>query len=88
MNLRKKTLYAKIINYLTKKGNKKLAKRIFDLALLNASRVLNIGSFKLLSTVFDKLTVAVEIRDITKKGKVYHIPFPIQKSRQQYLSIK
>ena len=87
-SLKKQTLYNSIINYLTKNGNKELAKKNFHLSLIKASKIANIGSQYLLALVFKKLSVSVEVNDVHRRGKNFKIPFFITLKRQRYLSIK
>lgn len=84
----KKTLFNSIITFLTKKGKKELAKKIFQNALLKASRKLNLSCQFLLVNAFKKLHSSIEVKDIKRRRKRFKIPFFIKESRQRYLSIK
>jgi ribosomal protein S7 len=87
-NLKMQTLYNSIINYLTKKGNKQLAKKLFHNSLIDASKKAKLSSQYLLALVFKKLSVSVEVKDVHRRGKTFKIPFFINLKRQRYLSIK
>lgn len=84
----KKTLYNSIITYITKKGNKELATKLVNEALLKASKKLKLGSQLILAIAFKNLNVCVEVKDVSRRGKIFKIPFPITLKRQRYLSIK
>jgi ribosomal protein S7 len=84
----KKTLYTSIITYITKKGNKELATKLVNAALLKATKKLKLGSQLILAIAFKNLNVCVEVKDVSRRGKIFKIPFPITLKRQRYLSIK
>jgi len=86
--MKKKTLLAAIINFITKKGKKELAKKIFQNALLKASKKLNLGCQFLLVNVFKRLHSFIEVKDVKRRRKFFKIPFFISENRQRYLSIK
>jgi len=83
-----KTLFNLIVNYLTKKGNKDLAKKIIKNALLKASRKLKRGCQYILAIAFKRLSTFVEIKDVKRRRKYLKIPFFINPRRQRYLSVK
>lgn len=86
--MKKKTLLNVIVNFITKKGKKELAKKIFQSALFKASKKLNLGCQFLLLNVFKRLHSFIEIKDVKRRRKFFKIPFFINESRQRYLSIK
>ena len=73
---------------LRKKEKKELARRIFQVALLKASKKIHLGSHFLLSNAFKKLQSSVEVKDIKRRRKLFKIPFFIRPKRQKYLSIR
>lgn len=85
---KKKTLLTAIVNFITKKGKKELAKKIFQNALFKASKKLNLGCQFLLVNVFKRLHSFIEIKDVKRRRKFFKIPFFISENRQRYLSIK
>jgi small subunit ribosomal protein S7 len=84
----KKTLLCAIINFITKKGKKELAKKIFLNALIKTSKKLNLDGQFILVNVFKRLYAAVEVKDIKRRRKFFKIPFFINEARQCYLGIK
>ena len=85
---KKKTLYQRLVFVLTKKGQKHLAVLILNRALLKASKKTKIGVHSLIASIFKKLSVSIEVKDVHRRKKVFKIPFPISLSRQKYLAIK
>lgn len=85
---KKKTLLNAIITFITKKGKKELAKKIFQTALIKASKKTNLGCQFLLVNVFKRLHSSVEVKDVKRRRKFFKIPFFISLNRQRYLSIK
>lgn len=85
---KKKTLLNAIITFITKKGKKDLAKKIFENALIKASKKLGLGCQFLLVNAFKKLGSSIEVKDVKRRRKIFKIPFFINENRQRYLSIK
>lgn len=85
---KKKTLLTAISNFITKKGKKELAKKIFQHALLKASKKTNLGCQFLLVNAFKKLQSSIEVKEVKRRRKKFKIPFFISLNRQKYLSIK
>lgn len=77
-----------IITFITKKGKKELAKKIFENALIKASKKMNLGCQYLLVNAFKKLASSIEVKDVKRRRKYFKIPFFISGNRQRYLSIK
>lgn len=86
--LKTKSLLKAIVNYITKKGKKELAKKIFQIALLKASKKLHLESHLLLINAFNKLQSSVEVKEVHRRRKIFKIPFFINLKRQKYLSIR
>jgi len=85
---KKKTLLSSIVNFITKKGRKELAKKIFLNALIKASKKMNLDCQFLLVNVFKRLCASIEVKDIKRRRKFFKIPFFISDVRQRYLGIK
>jgi len=83
-----KSLFKALVNYITKKGKKELAKKIFKIALFKASKKIPLRSHLLLLNAFKKLQSSVEVKDVKRRQKVFKIPFFIVSKRQKYLSIR
>jgi len=86
--LKKKSLLNVLITFITKKGKKELAKKIFHRALIKASKKTHLGSHFLLAKAFKKLQASVEVKDVKRRRKFFKIPFFVHFKRQRYLSIK
>ncbi len=84
----KKTLFNLITNFMLKKGKKDLAKKVLKIALIKASKKINLGSQLILAIVFKKLRASVEVKDVKRRRNYLKIPFFIRLKRQRYLSIK
>ena len=86
--MQKKNLFDSIVCYLTKKGNKKLARLLLQKALIKCSKKCHLGCKKILAYAFKKLYVSVEVRDVARRRKIFKVPFFISLNRQRYLAIK
>ena len=85
---KKKTLLSAIVNFITKKGRKELAKKIFLNALLKTSKKTKLDCQFLLVNIFKRLCASIEVKDIKRRRKFFKIPFFIGEARQRYLGIK
>lgn len=86
--MRKKTIYDSFLGFLTKRGNKAIAKNLVDSAFLKAAKVLNIPTHILLFRVFSNLNSSVEAKRIKYRRGSYIVPFPTSRQRRTYLVIK
>lgn len=86
--VKKTSLLKALITFITKKGKKELARKIFQTALIKASKKMQLGSHFLLSHAFKKLQSSVEVKDVKRRRKLFKIPFFISSKRQRYLSIR
>lgn len=85
---KKKTLFETIVCFITKNGNKDLARLLLGGALLKASKKLKLGPQLILALVFKKLAVSVEVKDVKRRRKYLKVPFFISPKRQKYLGVK
>lgn len=85
---RKKSLHNKLLGSIVKKGKKNLAKKALNNSLFLTSKLYRIASYKIISKILGKIKCYAEIRKVTKRKITTLIPFPISKSRQQFLKIK
>ena len=86
--IKKKTLYTNFLGYLTKKGNKISAQNILDNAFLKVSKVANLSTFSILTIIFIKLNVFVEVKKVRIKRSTHIVPFATSFKRKSYLIIK
>jgi len=84
----KKTLYTKLLGFLTKKGNKKKAKSILDKTFFTISSKTGLSISYILLKVFLNLNTFVEARSIRIKRSSYIVPFALPLKRRSYLIIK
>jgi ribosomal protein S7 len=84
-----KTIYIKFLGFLTKKGNKIVAKKILDKAFLEVSMKTNQPVHILLIKIFLKLNSFVETKKIKFRRSTHVVPFVITSfKRKSYLIIK
>jgi ribosomal protein S7 len=84
-----KAIYINFLGFLTKKGNKVIAKKILDEAFLEVSLKTNQPVHILLIKVFLKLNSFVEIKKIKFRRSTHVVPFVLTSfKRKSYLIIK
>jgi len=83
-----KTIYINFLGFLTKNGNKLVAKKIIDNAFLTASQYLSIPLHLVLIKVFFKLNSFVETKKVRIKRTTHTVPFGITFKRRSYLILK
>lgn len=90
VNIRKSSinLSKKLLGVLIKKGKKNLAKKALNSSLYLASKLYKIPNYKIISKILGKIKCYAEIRKVTKRKMTTLIPFPVSKSRQNFLKIK
>ena len=85
---KKKSLYAKFLGFLTKKGKKIKAKNLLSKAFENLSLKLHKPSFFLLTLIFLKLNCFVEVKKISNRRATHFVPFMANSRRRIYLIMK
>lgn len=84
----RKSLYAKVIGSITKKGKKNQSKKALNHSLYLVSKLYNISSFKLLTKTLSRIKCHAEIRTVVRRKNVNLIPFPVNKKRQKFIKVK
>jgi ribosomal protein S7 len=84
----KKTLYNKLIGFITKKGNKINAVNIINTAFFKVSTNMNLSMHRILLELFFKLNSFVEVKNVRVKRSFHLVPFQITLKRRSYLIIK
>jgi len=88
VSFKNKTIYAKILGFLIKKGKKSVAKKTLDNAFVITAKKTGLSLHYLLLKVFSKLNTFVEIRKLRIRRRAYFVPFSINVKRRSYLAIK
>ena len=88
LSVKNKNLYNKIINFITKKGNKVKATQIVNSAFNSVSKSTGLSFNTILSKLYTKLNTFVEIKKIKVRRGFHLVPFPISHKRSTYLIIK
>jgi len=83
-----KNLYIRFLGFLTKKGNKRLAKKILNKALIKTAIRLNVSVFYVLLKLFLKLNSFIEIKKLKFRKKIHYFPVPVPLQRRAYLVVK
>ena len=86
--IKKKKFYYNFINFLVKKGNKNKIITIINKAFFKSSLILNLPPYYILSQLFLKLNLYVEVKKVKFRHKFNFIPFPISYQRRIYLISK
>lgn len=84
----KKTLYNKLIGFITKKGNKTSALKIVNEAFFKVSSTTNLSMHKIVLQLFLKLNSFVEVKKVRVKRSFHLVPFQITLKRRSYLIVK
>lgn len=88
LSIHKKTLYNKLLGFLTKKGNKIGAVKLINSAFLKVSTTTKLSMNKILLKLFLKLNSFVEVKKVRVKRSFHLVPFQITLKRRSYLIIK
>lgn len=83
-----KTLYDVFLGSLIKKGNKVQAKKILDTTFLNLFQKTNLKLNTILKRISLKIGNIVEIKTIKRRRNTHIVPFPVNKSRRNYILVK
>ena len=84
----KKTLYNKLIGFITKKGKKTNSLKIVNEAFFKVSANTNLSMQKIVLKLFLKLNSFVEVKKVRVKRSFHLVPFQIPLKRRSYLIIK
>jgi ribosomal protein S7 len=84
----KKTLYNKLIGFITKKGNKTSSLKIVNEAFFKVSTNTNLSMHKIVLQLFLKLNSFVEVKKVRVKRSFHLVPFQITLKRRSYLIVK
>lgn len=84
----KLNLHAKLIGFLTKKGNKNKAKIIVNSVFRKLSFYSKRSTRRIFLRIFSALNVFVEARKIRIKRRSHVVPFAITLKRRSYLIVK
>jgi len=84
----KKTLYNKLIGFITKKGKKVTSLKIVNDAFFKVSTTTNLSMHKIVLQLFLKLNSFVEVKKVRVKRSFHLVPFQITLKRRSYLIIK
>lgn len=88
LSIKNRNLYNKIINFITKKGNKVKATQIVNDSFYKVSKSTGLSFNTILSRLYVKLNSFVEIKKIKVRRGFHLVPFPISHKRSTYLIIK
>ena len=88
LSIKNRNLYNKIINFITKKGNKVKATQIVNNSFYKVSKSTGLSFNTILSRLYVKLNSFVEIKKIKVRRGFHLVPFPISHKRSTYLIIK
>lgn len=81
-------LLKKIINFLTKKGKKTVARKILKKIFINLREISNKNPYIILYLALNNLKPHLETRKMRKAGRIEEIPVPLKKKRQTFLVFK
>lgn len=81
-------LLKKIINFLTKKGKKTLARKILKKIFINLREISLKNPYIILYLALNNLKPHLETRKMRKAGRIEEIPVPLKKKRQTFLVFK
>jgi len=84
----KKTLYNKLLGFVTKKGNKTVALKIITSAFFKVSTNTKQSMNQILLKLFFKLNSFVEVKKVRVRRNFHFVPFQITLKRRSYLIIK
>jgi len=84
----KKTLYHKLIGFITKKGNKNSSLKIVNDAFFKVSTNTNLPMHMIVLQLFLKLNSFVEVKRVRVKRSFHLVPFQITLKRRSYLIVK
>jgi ribosomal protein S7 len=84
----KKTLYHKLIGFITKKGNKNSSLKIVNDAFFKVSTNTNLPMHIIVLQLFLKLNSFVEVKRVRVKRSFHLVPFQITLKRRSYLIVK
>jgi ribosomal protein S7 len=84
----KKTLYNKLIGFITKKGNKLSSLKIINEAFFKVSLNTNLSMQKIILQLFLKLNSFIEVKKVRVKRSFHLVPFQITLKRRSYLIVK
>lgn len=76
------------IGMLTKSGNKNSASKILQTALQETGRITGLTSFDILTRIYVKLEMFVELKKIKKMRQISYVPVPVRSKRRVYLVVK
>lgn len=82
------SLYRKVLGAITKKGKKNLAKKALNSSLYITSKLYKIAHYRIITKILGRIKCYAEIRKVTKRKMTTLIPFPVSKSRRQFLKVK
>jgi ribosomal protein S7 len=82
------TFYSCFVGYLTKKGNKRKAKKIVDSSLLIVSREFNLPLRVVLTQVLKNVGCSIELKTIHIRKNISIVPISINQNRKYYLTVK
>lgn len=88
MRHKKRSILKVFIGCATKKGKKRLIKKIFDKVLKSISRKLDISSKNILRIVLSKLDLRFEIKTRKVRKNTSFVPVPVFSARRKYLVVK
>jgi len=86
--MKKKNIYDSFLGFLTKKGNKVLARKLLYISFFKASRTTKLPMHFLIFKVFSHLNSALEAKRIRYRRSSHIVPFPVNEKRRIYLGIK
>lgn len=82
------TFYNSFIGYLTKKGNKRKAKKIVDSALLAVALEFNLPLRIVLTKILKNIGCSIELKSIRVRKNTNIVPVAINQKRKYYLTVK
>lgn len=88
IKIKNKSLYTIFIGYLTKKGNKRKAKKIIDTALFTVALKFKLSVRALLVQILRRVGCLVELKTIRRRKRTHIVPYAINSTRRYYLTIR
>lgn len=86
--IKKKNFYYTFINFLIRQGNKNKIIKLINQGFFQISSIIKLPPYYILSQIFLKLNVYIEVRKVKFRRKYNFIPFPISYQRRIYLISK
>lgn len=88
MQIKTPTLYNIFLGFLTKKGNKTVARKILTETFFIVSNSIKLPLYLIFLKIFKSLNTFIEVKKIKSRKNLHIVPFPISFKRKLYLIVK